>query len=156
MRDLGAVHDQEERGEVSTNSLSVAAILSKVYGLGRNTPSSGKSPSRHGFSWSISPRFRKLNEAYPGRPHVLLLPITGAGGIARAAGSSLAGVGGPAIAGLSAGRAEAACRRMRGVPHDRHLSARLEPSKSPRLRSQRERKTLEYIFSHRSVSARLT
>jgi hypothetical protein len=36
------------------------------------------------------------------------LPIAGAGGIARAAGSSLAGVGGPAIAGLSAGRAEAA------------------------------------------------
>jgi hypothetical protein len=33
---------------------------------------------------------------------------------------------------------------------------RLEPSKSPRLRSQRERKTLEYIFSRRSVSARLT
>jgi hypothetical protein len=78
------------------------------------------------------------------------LPIAGAGGIARAAGSSLAGVGGPAIAGLSAGRAEAApvgeCAASctTGIfPH------RVEPSKSPRLRTQRERKTIEYIFSSR-------
>ena len=50
---------------------------------------------------------------------------------------------------VSGGECAASCTT--GIcPH------RLEPSKSPRLRSQRERKSLEYIFSRRSVSARLT
>jgi hypothetical protein len=45
------------------------------------------------------------------------------GGIARAAGSPLAGCGRPRNSGALSGPAEAACRRMRGVLHDRHFSA---------------------------------
>jgi hypothetical protein len=93
---------------------------------------------------------RKLNEAYTGRTAWVALADRRGRRHRPGCGFIVGGCGRPRNSGaLSGPRRGGPCRRMRGVLYDRHFSHRVEPSKSPRLRTQRERKTIEYIFSSR-------